>query len=91
MLRILCTPVHCADDRIEPCASDAADNGASEKRAAKAAPYQRTKFATRYTAGDVGLLAYVDKTHGNLSGPATRRIPPSPPRSGSSFNEKMLL
>ena len=40
----------------------------------KAVAYQRTQFATRYTAGDVNLLAYVDKAHGNLSGPATRRI-----------------
>ena len=40
----------------------------------KAAAYQRTKFATRYTAADVNLLAYVDKAHGNLSGPATCRI-----------------
>jgi hypothetical protein len=40
----------------------------------KATVYQRTKFATQYTAGDVDLLAYVDKAHGNLSGPATRRI-----------------
>ena len=40
----------------------------------KVAPYERRKFATRYTAADVGLLAYVDKAHGNLSGPATRRI-----------------
>jgi hypothetical protein len=40
----------------------------------KAAVYQRTKFATRYTGADVNLLAYVDKAHGNLSGPATRRI-----------------
>ena len=40
----------------------------------KAAVYQRTKFATQYTAGDLDLLAYVDKAHGNLSGPATRRI-----------------
>jgi transposase InsO family protein len=40
----------------------------------KAAAYQRTKFATRYTAADVDLLAYVDQAHGNLSGPATRRI-----------------
>ena len=40
----------------------------------KAAAYQRTQFATRYTAADVDLLAYVDKAHGNLSGPATRRI-----------------
>src|SRR5882762_56444 len=40
----------------------------------KSAVYQRTRFATRYTAADVDLLAYVDKAHGNLSGPATRRI-----------------
>jgi transposase InsO family protein len=40
----------------------------------KAAAYQRTKFARRYTAADVELLAYVDKAHGNLSGPATKRI-----------------
>jgi predicted DNA-binding transcriptional regulator AlpA len=40
----------------------------------KEAEYQRTKFATRYTSTDVRLLAYVDKAHGNLSGPATRRI-----------------
>jgi transposase InsO family protein len=40
----------------------------------KAAAYQRSKFATRYTSADVTLLAYVDKAHGNLSGPATRRI-----------------
>jgi transposase InsO family protein len=40
----------------------------------KAAAYQRSKFATRYTGADVDLLAYVDKAHGNLSGPATRRI-----------------
>ena len=40
----------------------------------KAAPYQRRKFAARYTKADVELLAYVDKSHGNLSGPATKRI-----------------
>ena len=40
----------------------------------QAAAYQRTRFATRYTAADVILLAYVDKAHGNLSGPATRHI-----------------
>lgn len=40
----------------------------------KAVSYQRTKFASRYTAADIDLLAYVDKAHGNLSGPATRRI-----------------
>src|SRR5258708_13978959 len=40
----------------------------------KTAAYQRTKFATRYTAGDVGLLAYVAQAHGNLRGPTTNRI-----------------
>ena len=40
----------------------------------KAVVYQRTKFATQYTTADVILLAYVDQAHGNLSGPATRRI-----------------
>lgn len=40
----------------------------------KAAPYQRRKFAARYTKADGELLAYVDQSHGNLSGPATRRI-----------------
>jgi hypothetical protein len=40
----------------------------------KAAVYQRTKFVTRYTKSDVELLAYVDKSHSNLSGPATKRI-----------------
>jgi transposase InsO family protein len=40
----------------------------------KAAPHQRRKFAARYTKADVELLAYVDKSHGNLSGPATKRI-----------------
>jgi hypothetical protein len=40
----------------------------------KAALYQRKKFASRYTKADVELLAYVDKGHGNLSGPATKRI-----------------
>jgi len=39
-----------------------------------AAAYRRSKFARRYTAADVGLLAYVDQAHGNLSGPATKRI-----------------
>jgi len=39
-----------------------------------ATAYQRAKFATRYTASDMDLLAYVDKAHGNLSGPATKRI-----------------
>jgi predicted DNA-binding transcriptional regulator AlpA len=40
----------------------------------QAAPYQRRTFAARYTKSDVELLAYVDKSHGNLSGPATKRI-----------------
>jgi len=40
----------------------------------RAVAYQRTKFVTHYTPADVNLLAYVDKAHGNLSGPATRHI-----------------
>ena len=40
----------------------------------RAERYQRRKFAVRYTPRDVELLAYVDKWHGNLSGPATKRI-----------------
>jgi transposase InsO family protein len=39
-----------------------------------ATPYQRARFPSTYTAADVDLLAYVDRAHGNLSGPATRRI-----------------
>ncbi len=40
----------------------------------KAREYKRHQFAARYSKTDVGLLADVDKAHGNLSGPATRRI-----------------
>jgi transposase InsO family protein len=40
----------------------------------QAAPYQRRCFSARYTAGDVTLLAEVDRAHERLSGPATRRI-----------------
>ena len=40
----------------------------------EAVSYQRRSFASRYTRADVELLAYVDKSHGNLSGPATKRI-----------------
>jgi transposase InsO family protein len=36
--------------------------------------YRRRKFAVRYTKRDVELLAYVDRSHGNLSGPATKHI-----------------
>jgi len=40
----------------------------------RAQPYQRHMFAARYTAEDIALLAEVDRAHGRLSGPATRRI-----------------
>ena len=39
-----------------------------------AEPYQRHRFALKYTAADIALLAEVDRAHGRLSGPATRRI-----------------
>ena len=48
--------------------------GYVESGRVRAASYQRRKFANRYTKVDVELLAYVDKSHGNLSGPATKRI-----------------
>ena len=37
-------------------------------------PYQRHRFATRYTDSDIALLAEVDRAHERLSGPATRCI-----------------
>ena len=37
-------------------------------------PYQRARFPKTYTAADVELLAYVDRAHANLSGPATQHI-----------------
>ena len=40
----------------------------------RAKPYARRTFPRRYTDQDATLLAYVDKAHGHLSGPATRRI-----------------
>lgn len=49
-------------------------SGYAKSGQVKAARSQRRKFPSRYTKADVDLLAYVDKSHGNLSGPATRRI-----------------
>lgn len=48
--------------------------GYCEKGVVKAQAYQRHRFGSRYTAADVELLAYVDRMHAGLSGPATRRI-----------------
>jgi transposase InsO family protein len=45
-----------------------------QKGAIQAQPYQRHRFAARYTAADIALLAYVDRMHAGLSGPATQRI-----------------
>jgi transposase InsO family protein len=36
--------------------------------------YQRHRFASRFTRGDLELLARVDEAHQTLSGPATRKI-----------------
>jgi transposase InsO family protein len=36
--------------------------------------YRRHRFASRYTAADVELLAQVDEAHETLSGPATQKI-----------------
>jgi hypothetical protein len=40
----------------------------------QAQPYQRHRFASKYTVEDIAWLAEVDRAHGRLSGPATRRI-----------------
>jgi len=48
-------------------------------------PYQRHRFAAKYTAEDIALLAEVDRAHGRLSGPATRRILE---RAHEQFGEK---
>lgn len=45
-----------------------------KKGTVKAHPYQRHRFASRYTPADIRLLAYVDRMHSGLSGPATKRI-----------------
>ena len=40
----------------------------------KQAVYHRHRFASRYTRGDLELLAGVDEAHETMSGPATKRI-----------------
>jgi len=42
--------------------------------AVRAKPYQRHRFAQRYTREDVRLLAEVDEAHQGLSGPATHKL-----------------
>src|SRR5882724_8367104 len=66
--------LHCPDDGSEPGSDNTVDHSLWQDRGVKAAAYQRTKFPAGYNATDVNLLAYVDQAHGNLSGPATRRI-----------------
>src|SRR6516165_7498675 len=51
----------------------------------QAQPYQRHRFASKYTVEDIALLAEVDRAHGRLSGPATRRILQ---RAQEQFGEK---
>ena len=45
-----------------------------ESGAVRECCYQRNRFASRYTAGDIELLATLDEAHENLSGPATHKI-----------------
>lgn len=45
-----------------------------DKGEVRPTPYQRHRFVSRYTAADIRLLAYVDRMHSTLSGPATKRI-----------------
>lgn len=40
----------------------------------KQAVYQRHRFASRFTRGDLEMLARVDEAHETMSGPATKRI-----------------
>jgi transposase InsO family protein len=40
----------------------------------KAASYQRHRFSSRFTRGDIELLTKADEAHGTLSGPATKKI-----------------
>ena len=40
----------------------------------KDVPYKRRSFASRYTRGDIELLAKVDEAHETMSGPATKQI-----------------
>jgi hypothetical protein len=40
----------------------------------KAKPYRRHRFATRYGAQDIALLAELDEAHETLSGPATQKL-----------------
>jgi transposase InsO family protein len=40
----------------------------------KPQPYQRRRFALRYTREDVALLASLDAAHQTLSGPATKKL-----------------
>ncbi len=51
----------------------------------RAQSYQRHTFTARYTVEDIALLAEVDRAHGRLSGPATRRILQ---RAHEQFGEK---
>jgi IS30 family transposase len=45
-----------------------------DKGEVKAQNYKRHRFSSRYSSTDIQLLAYVDRMHSTLSGPATQRI-----------------
>lgn len=44
------------------------------QREVKQKPYRRNRFTSRYTRGDIELLAEADEAHETLSGPATQKI-----------------
>ena len=73
-------PVSGARDGTGPRSGHTSDHELHRMRG-EAAVYQRTKFPTRYTSRDVELLACVDKSHGNLSGPAGSGGQRSPART----------
>ena len=45
-----------------------------ERGEVPAKAYRRHRFATRYSSGDIALLAAIDEAHETLSGPATQKI-----------------
>ena len=61
--------------RAEPaCRCRAADWAHAHTGKVEAKVYRRQRFAAKYRAADIALLAQVDGAHERLSGPATRCI-----------------
>ena len=61
-------------ERTQSAADHSPDSAVSPKRRGAAAAAAAAAFPTRYTPGDIALLAAADAAHEGLSGPAVRRI-----------------